>query len=103
MSNVTVIKAEDFEQEVTAQKGAVLVDFFAEWCGPCKMIAPLLDQVSAENESLKIVKIDADHAQELMTKFGIRGIPTLLLFKDGELSATKVGALSLTQLKEFVA
>jgi len=103
MSNVTVIKAEDFEQEVTAHKGAVLVDFFAEWCGPCKMIAPLLDQVSEENESLKIVKIDADHAQELMTKFGIRGIPTLLLFKDGELSATKVGALSLTQLKEFVA
>ncbi|WP_426359908.1 thioredoxin [Pseudocolwellia sp. HL-MZ19] len=103
MSNVTVIKAEDFEQEVTAYKGAVLVDFFAEWCGPCKMIAPLLDQVASENDTLKIVKIDADHAQELMTKFGIRGIPTLLLFKDGELTATKVGALSLTQLKEFVA
>jgi thioredoxin 1 len=103
MSNVKVINADDFEQEVNAHNGAVLVDFFAEWCGPCKMIAPLLDQLSTEKEDLKIVKVDADNAQELMTKFGIRGIPTLLLFKDGELAATKVGALSLSQLKEFVA
>ncbi|MCF2949401.1 thioredoxin [Paraglaciecola aquimarina] len=103
MSNVTVINPNDFEQEVSAHKGTVLVDFFAQWCGPCKMIAPILDQLSTENDEIKIVKVDADEAQDLMVKFGIRGIPTLLLFKDGELAATKVGALSFTDLKAFVA
>ena len=103
MSNVKIINTNDFEEEVNAHKGAVLVDFFAEWCAPCKIIAPLLDQLSTERDDIKIVKVDADNAQELMIKFGIRGIPTLLLFKDGELAATKVGALSFSKLKEFVA
>lgn len=103
MSNVKIINSDVFEQEVSEHKGTVLVDFFAQWCGPCKMISPLLDKLSAENEDIKIVKVDADDAQELMAKFGIRGIPTLLLFKDGELSKSKVGAVSTAQLNEFVA
>ncbi|MGJ8682262.1 thioredoxin [Paraglaciecola sp.] len=103
MSKVKLINPNDFEQEVNAHNGAVLVDFFAQWCGPCKMISPLLDKLSNEKDDIKIVKIDADESQELMARFGVRGIPTLLLFKDGELAKTKVGALSLTQLNEFVA
>jgi thioredoxin 1 len=103
MSNVKVINSDDFEAEVKAHEGAVLVDFFAEWCAPCKIIAPLLDQLSTERDDIKIVKVDADNAQELMIEYGIRGIPTLLLFKNGELTGTKVGALSLGKLKEFAA
>jgi thioredoxin 1 len=103
MSNVKIINSDEFDQEVNDVKGAVLVDFFAEWCAPCKMISPLLEKLSDEKEDIKIVKVDADEAQELMAKFGIRGIPTLLLFKDGELSKSKVGAVSSAQLNEFVA
>jgi len=103
MSNVTEVSAADFEQEVEQFDGKVLVDFYAEWCGPCKMIAPVVEQISQENENLKVVKVDADNAQELMTKFGIRGIPTLLLIENGEVIATKVGAASVSQVREFVA
>lgn len=102
MSNVNVIASTDFVTQVENHNGLVLVDFFAEWCGPCKMIAPILDEISLEFNDLKIVKIDADNAQQLMQQFGIRGIPTLLLFKDGKVVATKVGALSLPQLREFI-
>jgi len=103
MSNVTEVSAADFKQEVEQFDGKVLVDFYAEWCGPCKMIAPVVEQISQENENLKVVKVDADNAQELMTKFGIRGIPTLLLIENGEVIATKVGAASVSQVREFVA
>lgn len=103
MTKVKEINAADFEHEVEHFKGRVLVDFFAPWCGPCKMIAPVVEQISQEHNDLKVVKIDADEAHALMTKFGIRGIPTLLLIKDGEVIATKVGAASLSQLREFVA
>jgi len=103
MANVIEVSATDFEQEVEQFKGRVLVDFYAEWCGPCKMIAPVVEQISQENETLKVVKVDADNAQDLMTKFGIRGIPTLLLIDNGEVVATKVGAASVTQVREFVA
>jgi len=103
MANVIEVSATDFEQEVEQFKGRVLVDFYAEWCGPCKMIAPVVEQISQENEALKVVKVDADNAQALMTKFGIRGIPTLLLIDNGEVVATKVGAASVTQVREFVA
>ena len=81
----------------------VLVDYWAEWCGPCKMIAPILDEISGEYaDKLKVCKMDIDANQQTPPKYGIRGIPTLMLFKNGELAATKVGALSKSQLAEFL-
>lgn len=103
MSEVREINSSEFVQEVESYQGKVLVDFFAPWCGPCKMIAPIVDQISQEKSDLKVVKVDADNAQALMAKFGIRGIPTLLLFDNGEVVASKVGAASLTQIREFVS
>lgn len=102
MSKVNKISQQDFEQEVKGHSGKVLVDFYADWCGPCKMVAPILEQLSEQDDSIKIVKVDADDAPELMREYGIRGIPTLLLFNNGEKVATKVGAVPLAQLKTFV-
>jgi len=92
-----------FDAEVLNSELPVLVDFWAEWCGPCKMIAPVLDEIADEYEGkLKICKVDVDSNPDIPLKFGIRGIPTLIVFKGGNVEATKVGALSKTQLSEFV-
>ena len=92
-----------FEPEVLKSDLPVLVDYWAEWCGPCKMIAPILDQVAQEYDGrLKIAKINVDENQAVPAKFGIRGIPTLMLFKNGSLEATRVGALSKSQLTAFL-
>lgn len=92
-----------FEQDVLNQELPVLVDFWAAWCGPCKMIAPVLEELAQEyGDKLKICKMDVDANKETPAKFNIRGIPTLIIFKGGKAEATKVGALSKAQLKEFV-
>ena len=92
-----------FDAEVLDSDIPVLVDFWAEWCAPCKMIAPVLDEIAIEYDGrLKICKVDADANPDTLSRFGIRGIPTLIVFKDGKAEATKTGALSKLQLTEYI-
>ena len=92
-----------FEQEVINSSNLVLVDYWAEWCGPCKMIAPILEEIASEyTGKVTIAKLNIDENPQTPPKYGIRGIPTLMLFKDGNVEATKVGALSKSQLTAFL-
>ncbi len=92
-----------FENEVKKADKPVLVDFWAEWCGPCRMIAPILEELSVElSDQIKIVKLDVDNNQEVAQIYNVRGIPALLLFKNGEVAGQKIGALSKHQLKAWL-
>jgi thioredoxin 1 len=97
------VSDDDFENEVLQSSAPVLVDYWAEWCGPCKMIAPVLDEIAAEYDGrVKVAKLNIDDNPNTPPRYGIRGIPTLMLFKDGEVEATKVGAVSKSQLTAFI-
>ena len=101
--NIKHINENDFDTEVLGADGPVLVDYWAEWCGPCKMIAPVLDELATEyGDKITITKVDVDSNAAIAQKYGIRGIPTLMIFKDGEVHGTRVGAATKGQLKEFI-
>lgn len=101
--NIVNVTDASFEEDVLKAEGAVLVDYWAEWCGPCKMIAPVLEEIANEYAGrLKVCKLNIDENNETPPKFGIRGIPTLMLFKGGNVEATKVGAVSKSQLTAFI-
>ena len=102
-ANIVHVTDDSFEEEVLKSETPVLVDYWAEWCGPCKAIAPILDEISADySEKIQIAKVNIDENPVTPSKFGIRGIPTLMLFKDGDVAATKVGAVSKSQLAAFI-
>ncbi len=97
------VSSDSFDSDVLKADVPVLVDYWAEWCGPCKMIAPILDEVSRDYvDKLNVAKVNVDENQEIASKYGIRGIPTLMLFRNGAVVATKVGALSKSQLTAFL-
>ncbi|MCG7964579.1 MAG: thioredoxin TrxA [Candidatus Thiodiazotropha taylori] len=97
------ITDDSFESDVLQSNQPVLIDYWAEWCGPCKMIAPVLDEIAKEyGAKLKVAKLNIDENPNTPPKYGIRGIPTLMLFKNGEVEATKVGAVSKSQLVAFI-
>ena len=101
--HISVVSDDSFDADVLQAGKPVLVDYWAEWCGPCKMIAPILDEIAGDYvDKMKIVKLNVDENPQTPPKYGVRGIPTLMLFKDGSVEATKVGALSKSQLAAFL-
>ena len=100
--SVNVFNDENFEEEVIKSVGTVLVDFYADWCMPCKMMSPIIDKISEEIANLKVGKVNVDNNQELAGKFGIMSIPTILIFKNGNLSKTFVGVTSKDEIKKAV-
>jgi thioredoxin 1 len=102
-SDIVYVTDDSFEEDVLKSDIPVLVDYWAEWCGPCKMIAPILEEIVGDYiGKLKVAKLNIDENSATPPKFGIRGIPTLMIFKDGDVEATKVGALSKSQLTAFI-
>lgn len=102
MSSVAVTDS-DFEKEVLQSGQPVVVDFWAEWCGPCKVLSPLVDEIADEmKDKVKVVKVNIDESPEAPTKFGVRGIPTLMIFKDGQVVDTRVGGMPKSQLTEWI-
>jgi len=100
---ITHVTDDSFDQEVLSANGPVLVDYWAEWCGPCKMIGPIIEEIAEEyGDKLKVTKLDIDSNNKTPLQYRIRGIPTLMIFRDGKVQATKVGALTKGQLKAFV-
>lgn len=101
--NILAVTDADFDAQVLQSDTPILVDYWAEWCGPCKMIAPILDEIAGEYEGkLTVAKLNIDENQETPQKYAVRGIPTLMIFKNGAVAATKVGALSKSQLSAFI-
>ena len=98
----TVITKDNFQSEVLDFSGTVLVDFWADWCGPCRMLAPIIDEVAAENAHLKVAKINVDAEQELAAKYGIMSIPTLMVFKNGQKTGESVGLIPKEQVKNLI-
>tara|TARA_B100000941_G_C28477384_1_gene540066 strand:- start:700 stop:1026 length:327 start_codon:yes stop_codon:yes gene_type:complete len=104
MSNVVIVEnKDDFQNEVINNEVPVLVDFWAEWCGPCKQLAPLVEEASNEfKDKIKVCKIDVDVNRDIAAEYGIRSIPTLMIFENGTLVGTEIGALTKLQLEEFI-
>jgi thioredoxin 1 len=103
MTNSHNVTDNEFDSEVLEAKGPVMVDFWAEWCGPCKALSPIVDEIAGElGEKLKVVKVNIDESPNAPTKYGVRGIPTLMMFKDGEVVDTRVGGMSKAQLNEWL-
>ena len=99
----SAVKDDTFNSEVLQSSGLVLVDFWAEWCGPCKALGPILDDLSSEmSDTVKILKLNIEDAPETPSKYGIRGVPTMILFKDGQIVDTRVGGLPKDQLKAWI-
>ena len=104
MTDIKNLSLDNFDNEISSSNTPVLVDFWAEWCGPCKMLGPILEEISEDlKEKLQVVKVNLDENQDLAMKYSIRSIPTLLLFKEGELNDTKVGLLPKSDLVEWLS
>ena len=101
--NILEVNAENFETEVLNSDKPVLVDFWAEWCGPCRMVAPVLEELAAENNGIRIAKLNVDENQELAFKFGVQSIPTFILFSNGEAAARMMGAMPKPAFENFLA